>query len=260
MPDHTCTKPALSDQPHERGRKQKIPFSRALLRRRFRAGLLRLLRVETRLHLAKACTGFALLALLIWLYNSLDLGHALDQGWLDAHIRAQGAWGYPLFILLAAVVTSAAGPRQMVSFAGGYVYGAGLGALLSLAGALIGCAINFFAARLLAKDLIRRRLEEHCKRIGAVARRSPLLMTIAVRLLPVGNNTLTSLTAGVCDVPVVPFLLGSAVGYLPMTAVFALLGSGLQMDSSLNVALGIGLFATCLALGLYLIVKLKMKV
>ena len=118
------------------------------MRRRFRAGLLRLLGTDTRRRLAKTCAGFAALALLVWLYNSLDLGRALEEDWLDTHIRAKGAWGYPLFILLAAVVTSVAGPRQLVSFAGGYVYGAAWGVLLSLAGALIGCTINFFAARL----------------------------------------------------------------------------------------------------------------
>ena len=230
------------------------------MRRRFRAGLLRLLGTDTRRRLAKTCAGFAALALLVWLYNSLDLGRALEEDWLDTHIRAKGAWGYPLFILLAAVVTSVAGPRQLVSFAGGYVYGAALGVLLSLIGALIGCTINFFAARLFADKLTHRGLKAHCKRIGDAARRAPLLMTIAVRLLPVGNNTLTSLTAGLCDIPVAPFLLGSAIGYLPMTTVFATLGSGLQLDRSLNVAISAGLFITCLALGLYLVTKLKIKV
>ena len=261
MPDRAPSNPEVSLRPncHARGMKN-IPLSRTLLRRRFRAGLLRLLRPDTRLRLAKTCAGIAALALFIWLYNHLDLGRVLDQDWLDAHIRSRGAWGYPLFILLAAGVTSAAGPRQLVSFAGGYVYGAGVGLLLSLAGALIGCSINFFAARRFAGKLPHPGLDAHCKRIGAVARRSPLLMTIAVRLLPVGNNTLTSLTAGLCDIPAVPFLLGSAIGYLPMTAVFATLGSGLQMDSGLNVALSIGLFAACLTLGLYLVMKLKLKV
>ena len=207
----------------------------------------------------KACLAFAVLSLLIWAYNSLDLKRALDHAWLDAQVRALGVWGYPLFILLAAIVTSIAGPRQLMSFAGGYIYGAGLGAALSLAGALIGCAVNFASARLLARDKLRCYLNAHCRRIDAVICRSPFLMTIAVRLLPVGNNTLTSLTAGLSGIPLLPFLAGSAIGYLPMTAVFALLGSGTQIDSSAHIAVGAGLFAASLGLGLYLFKKLRIR-
>lgn len=212
-----------------------------------------------RRRILKACAGFLLLALFILAYNALNLGHALDQSWLDQHIRARGAWGYPLFILLAAVVTSLAGPRQLMSFAGGYIYGPALGIALSLTGALIGCTLDFFAARLLARKMVRRRLGAYCERVDAVIRRSPFLMIIAVRLLPLGNNTATSLAAGLCDLSFTPFFLGSALGYLPMTAVFATLGSGMYTNNALNVAVSIGLFAACLALGIYLFKKMKVR-
>ena len=129
---------------------EKIPVARARLRKRLRA---RPLRPPSRRSVLTVCAAFSALALLIWIYNALDLGRALNQDWLGAHLRVLGVWGYPLFVLLAAIVTSIAGPRQLVSFAGGYVYGAALGVLLSLTGALIGCAINFFAARLFAGKL-----------------------------------------------------------------------------------------------------------
>jgi uncharacterized membrane protein YdjX (TVP38/TMEM64 family) len=199
----------------------------------------------------------AILALLIWVYNSLGISRILDQDWLNANIRAKGVWGYPLFILLAATVTSVAGPRQLVSFAGGYVYDPFLGTVLSLTGALLGCLVNFFTARLLARDLLRRHLGARCQQVDALIGRAPFLMTVAVRLLPVGNNTTTSLAAGLSCIPVLPFLAGSAIGYLPMIAVFALLGSGLQTSSHLNIAVGAGMFAVSVALGLYLFKKLR---
>ena len=235
---------------------EKIPVARARLRKRLRP---RPLRPPSRRSVLTVCAAFSALALLIWIYNALDLGRALNQDWLGAHLRVLGVWGYPLFVLLAAIVTSIAGPRQLVSFAGGYVYGPLLGAALSLLGALLGCLFNFLSARFLARDRLRRRLGPHCERVDAVVRRSPFLMTIAVRLMPVGNNTATSLAAGLSCIPLPPFLAGSAIGYLPMTVVFALLGSGLQMDKSLNIAIGAGLFAASIGLGLYLFKKLRAR-
>ena len=56
-------------------------------------------------------------------------------------------------------------------------------------------------------------------------------MTLLIRLLPVGNNFATSLAAGVSRVPARPFLLGSLLGYMPQTMVFALAGSGVEMGA-----------------------------
>ncbi len=268
MSDQACR--AAKARPHRQNTPgpapratKKIPLARAQLRRRWKS---RLLQRRVQFRILKTCAAFALLALLILMYNALDLGHALDlgqpmaQNWLDTHIRAQGAWGYPLFVLLATTVTSFAGPRQLVSFAGGYVYGPLLGAALSLLGSLLGCTINFFSARLLARNVVRRCLGAHCERIDSIVKRSPFLMIIAIRLLPLGNNTTTSLAAGLTTIPLPPFLTGSAIGYLPMTVVFALLGNGLQMDNSLNIALGGVLFAISLGLGLYLFKRLRVQV
>ena len=77
-------------------------------------------------------------------------------------------------------------------------------------------------------------------------------MTLLIRLLPVGNNFATSLAAGVSRVPARPFLLGSLVGYVPQTFVFALAGSGIEMGANFRVALAVLFFVVSGAIGIWL--------
>ena len=77
-------------------------------------------------------------------------------------------------------------------------------------------------------------------------------MTLLIRLLPVGNNFATSLTAGVSRVPARPFLLGSLLGYLPQTVVFALAGSGIEMGARYRVAIAALMFVVSGAIGIWL--------
>ena len=73
-----------------------------------------------------------------------------------------------------------------------------------------------------------------------------------LRLLPVGNNVLLNVAAGVSGVSAGWFLVGSAIGYLPQTIVFALLGGGTRFDRRLELALAAGLFLASALVGLAL--------
>jgi len=77
-------------------------------------------------------------------------------------------------------------------------------------------------------------------------------MTLLIRFLPFGSNLVTNLAAGVSRVPAFPFFAGSAIGYLPQTVVFALLGSGVAVDPELRFGLSAVLFAASGAVGVYL--------
>jgi uncharacterized membrane protein YdjX (TVP38/TMEM64 family) len=77
----------------------------------------------------------------------------------------------------------------------------------------------------------------------------PFSTTMLIRFLPVGHNLATNLLAGVSSVPPLPFLLGSFVGYLPQTVVFALIGSGVETDPALRLIVGAALFLASAAFG-----------
>ncbi len=169
------------------------------------------------------------------------LGAVLGTEWVDRNIRGQGLWGEAVFLLLGAVATAVGAPRQGIAFLGGYAFGAVAGTGLALAGQLVGCALSFGWARLVGRRWAERRLAGRFGRrlrpLRDALAASPFEATVALRLLPVGNNLALNLLAGMASIPLLPFLAASAIGYLPQTLVFALLGKGVRVDGAWQLGL-----------------------
>lgn len=180
-------------------------------------------------------------------------GAVLGAEWVDRYVRDRGLLGEAVFVAAGALATAAGMPRQGVAFLGGYAFGAAAGTGLALLAQLGGCALSFGWARLVGRRWAERRL---AGRYGARLRRlrdalaaSPFGATLALRLLPVGNNLALNLLAGMAGIALLPFLLASAVGYLPQTVVFALLGKGVRVDGAWQVGLAAALLAASVAIG-----------
>ncbi len=192
------------------------------------------------------------LALLGYLFRYSDLGHSVNEAWIDARVRGHGLNGALLFLLMGGLFTAIGLPRQIIAFLGGYAFSIGLGTLLGALAALLGCMLSFSYARLFGKGLLRTKLGERAGRFDHFIHAHPFSMTVLIRLLPVGSNLLTNLAAGVSSIRVVPFFSGSLLGYLPQTLVFALVGSGVHIAPTLKLSLAIGLFLLSGALGAWL--------
>ena len=68
-----------------------------------------------------------------------------------------------------------------------------------------------------------------------------------------GNNLALNLLAGLSAVRPLALPRGSALGYLPQTLVFALLGNGVAVDRTAQLALGGALLVVSVALGTWLL-------
>ncbi len=196
--------------------------------------------------------GLAMLAILAGLglaARQAGLADMFDSAWIDENIRGRGLSGEIIFLALATAVTAVGLPRQIVAFAGGYAFGLLEGTALALAGTAMGCIIGFSYARFLGRDAVARRFPDKVRRIDRFLGENPFSTTLAIRLLPAGSNLLTNLAAGVSSVPLTPFVLGSAVGYVPQTVIFALAGTGVAVDPGLRIGLSVALFVIAAALG-----------
>jgi uncharacterized membrane protein YdjX (TVP38/TMEM64 family) len=202
--------------------------------------------------------GLVFLATLVALAWLLRSGLALDwvsEDWrsrIDRDVRGQGLAGELLFIAVGGLACGLAVPRHFVSFFGGYAFGVGLGTLLAIVATELGCALTFFYARLVGRPLVVKRFGARVQRIDDFLAANPFSMTLLIRLLPIGNNFATSLAAGVSRVPAQPFLLGSLLGYIPQTLVFALAGSGVETGAGVRFALAVLLFFIAGAIGIWL--------
>jgi len=199
--------------------------------------------------------GFILIASLVLLGYALNvsgLGSSIDQGWIDADIRGQGISGEVLFIAIGILFTGVGLPRQVICFLGGYAFGFSQGTALGLLATTLGCLAAFAYARILGRDFVASRFPRRVRKIDAFLRDNPLTMTLLIRLLPVGSNLVTNLAAGVSGVRGVPFIVGSALGYVPQTIIFALIGSGIALDPELRIGVSVLLFVVSSAMGAYL--------
>lgn len=205
-------------------------------------------------------SGLALLATLVavgWVIESGALGELLSEAWIDREVRGKGGAGELLFLCVAGLATAFALPRHVVSFLGGYAFGVALGTALGLIGTGIGCVLTFFYARVIGRPLVSARLGARVQRVEDFLAAHPFWMTVLIRLLPVGNNFATNLAAGVSRVPAVPFFLGSLLGYVPQTLVFALAGSGVDVGASWRIGIAVALFLVSGVIGAWLYRKYR---
>ncbi len=194
----------------------------------------------------------ASLALLGLLASHYQLGELLSRHWVDREIRGHGWSGSLTFLAVGALAAGLGFPRQAVAFLGGYAFGFPAGCALATLSNLLGCGLNFFYARWLGRGFVHRRFPGRMRKLDAFLHRHPFTMTLVIRLLPVGHNASTNLLAGVSSVRALPFFAATLLGYLPQNLVFALAGSGVDLDPGLRLTLATLLFVVSSLLGVWL--------
>jgi uncharacterized membrane protein YdjX (TVP38/TMEM64 family) len=198
---------------------------------------------------AKTFMIFAVLAAVIYAVHAAGLDTMFDTAWVDTHIRGRGVWGYVLFLLVSGGLTAVGAPRQFVSFLAGYAFGALMGTVWGVLGTTLGCAFVFGWARVAGRGYVLKKHGRRIERLNNFIERNPFSMTLVIRCLPVGNNLLTNLAAGVSNIPAATFIGGSFIGYIPQTLIFALLGSGVRVDPVWRTTISGLLFAVSTLLG-----------
>ncbi|MGG5820535.1 TVP38/TMEM64 family protein [Falsiroseomonas sp. HW251] len=185
-----------------------------------------------------------------------EMGGVPGTAWVDGTIRDEGIWGETVFVAVGAALTAAGAPRQSIAFLGGYAFGTVLGTVFALTAQMLGCAAAYAWARLVGRRWAERRLAgrfgHRLRPLRDVLAGSPFQATLALRLLPVGNNLALNLLAGMTALKAVPFLAASLVGYLPQTVVFALLGKGIRVEGAWQLGLGAVLLAVSFGLGVWM--------
>ena len=153
------------------------------------------------------------------------------------------------FVLAAALACAVGAPRQAVAFAAGYGFGFWEGGALAWLASALACAANFFWARAVARQWVRRRLRGRVASADSFIAAHPFSATLGLRLLPVGNNLALNLAAGVSSAAPLPFFAASLLGYLPQTAIFALLGQGVHVARTTQIAVATAMFAASALIG-----------
>ena len=191
--------------------------------------------------------------------QSGSLGENFDQAWIDTHVRRSNWNGELVYLVGAALFVALGLPRQVVSFLGGYAFGLNLGVVLALSATTFGCVVSFLFARFIGRGIISKHFPTRIVKADTFFKENTFSMTLLIRLLPLGSNFITNLVAGVSSARAFAFIGGSAIGYIPQTVIFALLGSGINIEPQFRITLSVILFVVSAALGVYLYRQYRLR-
>ena len=181
----------------------------------------------------------------------------VDKNWIDQTVRGQGLSGIIIFLAVGAAFTGIGLPRQLIAWLGGYAFGIVAGTAYATLATVIGCAGAVFYARFMGHRFVQNNFPNRVQKIDDFLRDNPFKMTLIIRLLPVGSNLVTNLAAGVTSVSLFWYLLGSLLGYIPQTLIFAMVGKGVRIDGTWQITASVALFIISGVLGAQLFHKYR---
>jgi uncharacterized membrane protein YdjX (TVP38/TMEM64 family) len=181
-------------------------------------------------------SGIAVLVFLVVLVLTVHplrdaAGEALsgDTEALRADLKSLGFGGVLLVLGLAAVHAIVWYPAEILNAAAGFVYGFWPALVLVMTGWLMNGIICHQIGRHAARPALNRILqEERLERWEQAVERGGVTLLLAIRLVPVVPFSLISYVAGSARVPLGRFVWTTAVGYIPLTALFVYLGTRLE--------------------------------
>ena len=179
-----------------------------------------------------------------WLLQALGMPASLTSQTLTDWLNQEGAAG-PALLMLLMVIAVIVGPIPTlpISATAGLAFGLIKGTLIAATGALLGALLAFWMARLLGRNAVLRHFPDNPILAEDGSQRFLTIAIFLTRLIPVFSFALISYAAGVTAIHTWRFALASFFGMLPMTLVFAGLGTTFELNPVLTVVAGLAILA-----------------
>jgi uncharacterized membrane protein YdjX (TVP38/TMEM64 family) len=129
-------------------------------------------------------------------------------------------------VYLGLVALSLPAPLIM-TLTGGFLFGPWVGGLAALTGATSGAVTIFLISRLTVGDALERGVNPRIKAFEEGIKKDAFFYLLTLRLMPVTPFWLVNLAAGLLSIRLSTFVLATAIGILPVTFIYAGIGSGL---------------------------------
>jgi uncharacterized membrane protein YdjX (TVP38/TMEM64 family) len=139
--------------------------------------------------------------------------------------RALAAVGF-VVVYSAAVAVSLPG-AAVLTLSGGFLFGAVPGAALSVVGATIGAAALFLIARSAFGEVFRSKAGVFVAAMADGFQQNAFSYLLFLRLVPAFPFFAVNLVSALLGMRFVPFVVATAIGIIPGTAVYSAFGAGL---------------------------------
>lgn len=171
-------------------------------------------------------------------------------------IRGLGGAGPPAYAgFMALVVGVALLPTWVGAVLAGFLFGGVKGTGAALGGIVIGAAVGYLVGSVISGDRARRLVNEHARwrAVEEALLESGFwraLWVVALVRLPSTPFAMTNLVMAAVRAPFLPYLLGTFLGVIPRTVLWAVVGKGLHSFSQKEVgAAGLPWWAYGIAFG-----------
>jgi uncharacterized membrane protein YdjX (TVP38/TMEM64 family) len=156
---------------------------------------------------------------LAWLFDGV---RSIED--IQMRVASLGVWAPAGFIFLYAIATVALIPGGVFDVAGGVLFGPIYGSMINLAGATLGAAAAFLAARYVAADWVERRAGPRVQKVIKSVETDGWQFVAFVRLVPIFPYTIVNYLLGVTRIPFHQYMLATIVFMTPSTIAYTWIG------------------------------------
>jgi len=176
---------------------------------------------------------------IVWLSRSVfDVDANSIRNW----ILSFGFWAPLIYIVIYTVRPLIFFPASVLSIAGGLAFGAWMGTIYTIIGAMLGALLSFYVASTLGKSLVKKQWSGNAAKIQSQMEQNGFLYVLMFRLIPVINFDLISYLAAIAKVRFSSFALATVIGIIPGTFAYNFLGSSFVSGNPKIIALAVAVF------------------
>ena len=210
---------------------------------------------------AKIHMGIVIIFILIFSYYLYISGIFTDVDSLISYVQSFGTLASIIFFILVIIeVIAVPIPGLILYVAGGILFGAFIGGTIALVGNIIGSSLAFGIARYyrmkhLEKKVVKKERKIFNKFLGKYGIYSMFLL----RINPLTSSDIFSYLAGLTKMPFKQFIIGTALGLLPLVYIQAYIGEDIIGQNPLLLYLFVILSIIYLVVFLYFLYSIFRK-
>jgi uncharacterized membrane protein YdjX (TVP38/TMEM64 family) len=147
---------------------------------------------------------------------------------LLAWVETSGPLAVLVFMAVYIITVAFSLPgATILTIAGGFLFGSVWGTVLVIISATLGATVLFSIAKTTLGDVLRAKARAWLPRLEAGFREHALSYLLVLRLVPIFPFFIINLVPAFLGVPLSTFILGTFLGIIPGTFVYATVGAGL---------------------------------